>query len=79
MNHKLKSKIAKTYNKNQNSSILTESAVHLVIQHELPRNSARPKGSALFYEKLNPDVSLLVSGAIPENCVRCKGVGMWHT
>ena len=41
---------------------MTESAVHLAIQHVLPRNSARPKGSALFYKKLNPDISLLVSG-----------------
>ncbi len=41
---------------------MTENAIHLPIQHVLPRNSARPKGSALFYEKLNPDVSLLVSG-----------------
>ena len=53
INHKLKSKIAKTYTKNHNSTIMTENAVHLAIQHVLPRNSARPKSSALFYEKLN--------------------------
>ena len=62
INHKLESKIARAYDKNPNSTIMTENAVHLAIQYVLPRNSAWPKGSALFYEKLNPDVFLLVSG-----------------
>ena len=47
--------------KNHNLTIMTEHAVHLAIKHVLPRNSARPKISALFYEKLNTYVSPSVS------------------
>ena len=57
IDHKLKTKIAKPYTKNHNLTIMTENAVHLAIKHVLPRNSARPKSSALFYERLNTYVS----------------------
>ena len=45
---------------------MTENAVHLAIQHVLLENSAWPKLSFLFYEKLNTYVSLLVSAIINE-------------
>ena len=41
---------------------MTENAVQLAIKHVLPRNSARPKSSALFYEKRTTYVSPSVSG-----------------
>ena len=42
---------------------MTENAVQLAIKHFLPRTSARPKSSALFYEKLATYVSPIVSDA----------------
>ena len=40
---------------------MTENAVQLAIKHLLPRTFARPKSSALFYEKLATYVSPIVS------------------